>query len=251
MVVIAVAGGTGTAGRAVVAEAIHRGLEVRAFSRHLPHPDSPARVPGARYLQADAATGDGLQAALEGADVVVETLDSKSGASLKAMPSTTVNLLRAAQTADVRRAVLLSIVNSDQSTFHYYRIQAERAERYQRSELQTVTVQATQFHELLAGIFSTGARVGLIPAFRGASFQPISTADVARALFEAATGDRTEDHAGVVVGGPDVLSMRQLAVDWKSALHRRGIIVPLPLPGSFGRFLREAVMWCPKPPWTG
>lgn len=251
MVLIAVAGGTGTAGRAVVAEALRRGLEVRALSRHPPPSDSPARVPGATYLQADAGTGLGLHSALTGADVVVETLDNKSGAALKAMPATTANLLRAAQTAGVRRAVLLSIVNSDQSDLGYYRIQAERAALYQGSTYETVTIYATQFHELMAGIFTAGAKVGLIPTLRGVSFQPIAAADVARALLDAATRDVPEQHSRVVVGGPDVLTMRQLARQWKSGSHRRGVILPVPLPGSFGRFLREGRNLAPEAAMDG
>lgn len=53
----------------------------------------------------------------------------------------------------------------------------------------TSVVYSTQFHNLVAGIFSAGAKVGVIPAFRGVSFQTISTADVARVLIGEALVD--------------------------------------------------------------
>ena len=69
----------------------------------------------------------------------------------------------------------------------------------------TSVVYATQFHNLVAGIFAAGAKVGVIPAFHGVSFQPISTADVARVLL----GEALAGGAGAperLAGGPAVLS---------------------------------------------
>ncbi|WP_026555708.1 SDR family oxidoreductase [Arthrobacter sp. 35W] len=237
MVLIAVAGGTGTAGRAVVAECLARGLSVRVLSRHIPAPSAPAFVPGAAYARADASSGEGLAQALDGVDFLIETLDARSGAALKGLPAASASLLRAADAAGVKRAVLLSIVHAEECAMSYYGAQAQRAALYRQAPLPTAVVLATQFHNLVAGIFAAGARVGLIPVFRGVSFQPIATADVARVLVDAALSDAGPHHA-IVAGGPAVHSMKELALAWKAATGRRGLILPLPLPGSFGRFLR-------------
>lgn len=103
---IAVAGGTGLAGRAVVEEAVAAGHRVRSLSRHLPAADK--RVAGADYLQADFRTGDGVAAALEGVDAVVETMDARSGAALRSLPVMSVAVLAAAAKAGVGRSILLS-----------------------------------------------------------------------------------------------------------------------------------------------
>ncbi|WP_427018874.1 SDR family oxidoreductase [Pseudarthrobacter sp. P1] len=236
MVLIAVAGGTGTAGRAVAAECLGRGLEVRVISRHIPPASSPRFVAGAAYARADVSTGEGLAEALAGVDVLIETLDARSGAALKALPATTSALLAAS--AGVQRAVLLSIVNADQCAMSYYQAQAARAALYASAALPATVVFATQFHNLVAGIFAAGATVGLVPAFRGVSFQPIATADVARVLVDAALAPAAVA-SRVVAGGPAVATMAELARQWKAATGRRGLVVPLPLPGAFGRFLRE------------
>lgn len=237
MVKLAVAGGTGTAGQMVVAESVRRDYETRSLSRHTPATDDPARVAGAEYLVADAGSSQGLAEALAGVDVLIETLDGKAGAALQAMPNTTRTLLNAAEAAGVKRAVLLSIVNSDQSDYGYYQVQAQRAELYRRAGLATTVVYATQFHDLIASIYSAGAKVGLIPAFSRVSFQPIATADAARALLDAAVAE--EPPETVTVGGPQVLTMRQLAQQWRTVRRSKALIVPMPLPGSFGKFLRD------------
>lgn len=238
MTVIAVAGGTGTAGRAVVAEAVARGYVVRSISRHVPAPDDPRRVAGATYVLGDFHSGDGVPEALGGVDALIETLDARSGAALKALPVTTVAVLAAAARAGVGRCVLLSIVNAAQASIGYYQVQAARARSYESAGQPTGVVYATQFHNLVAGIFSVTAKTGVIPAFPGVSFQPIATADVARVLVDEAVATSAELHRTAVAGGPTIYSMKDLAWQWKAVTGRRGMVMSVPLPGSAGRFLR-------------
>ncbi|ALE06939.1 hypothetical protein AL755_18205 [Arthrobacter sp. ERGS1:01] len=241
MVVIAVAGGTGTAGRAVVQDAVARGYSVRSLSRHVPVDGDAKRVHGATYLEADFRTGRGVAEALAGVDVLVETLDARTGSALKALPSTSVAVLAAASHAGVSRCVLLTIVNAAECTMGYYQVQAARARSYEASGMATTVVYATQFHNLVAGLFSAGAKVGLIPAFSGVSFQPISTSDVARVLVDEAVAGLAPgapEHHSVQAGGPSVWTMKVLAEQWKSVTGRRGVVTAVRLPGAFGTFLR-------------
>ncbi|MCD4850400.1 hypothetical protein LN996_06210 [Arthrobacter sp. AK01] len=48
----------------------------------------------------------------------------------------------------------------------------------------------------------------------------------------------SERHCIRTVGGPEVLTMRQMAESWKTVTGRRGKIVELPLAGAMGSFLR-------------
>ncbi|MFI5084485.1 MAG: SDR family oxidoreductase [Actinomycetales bacterium] len=235
MSVIAVAGGTGTAGRAIAAEAIRRGFETRILSRHAP--EAGGAPSGVRHFPADLATGDGLAAALAGADIVVDATDGKSGRALQAMPQNSSNLLRAAQLAGADRAVLLSIAGADQSTLGYYKVQAARARRFNAAPMDTVIAYSTQFHDLLASLFAAGARIGLIPALGTARFQPIATAAMAAALLDAALKTSEEPHGSVSFGGPEVLPMKELARQWQAITGRRGLLVSVPVPGPVGRYL--------------
>lgn len=67
---ITVLGGTGYAGRAIVAEAARRGHEVVSFSRSLPE----ERIDGVEYAQGDVADEAALAAAVADADVIVAAL---------------------------------------------------------------------------------------------------------------------------------------------------------------------------------
>jgi uncharacterized protein YbjT (DUF2867 family) len=237
---ICVAGGTGEVGREVVRQALSRGHAVAVLSRNPPPAGSPEHHDGATYLRADVTTGEGLAEALAGADVVVDCLEGQSGRALRQFAAGGALLLAEALQAGVGRAILLSIINCDQSTYAFYRSKADKERVYARSQLETVTVRATQFHSLVAGLFAAGSRVGLIPVIRGARFQTISPADVAGALVEAAVepaaGDR---HRLRTVGGPEIEDMRDLARTWKRVTGARGVVAAFPLPGALGKFLSE------------
>lgn len=222
---IAVAGGTGTAGRAVVAEALTRGHQVRILSRHRP----VELANGVEHSVVDAFSGEGLADSLSGAGALVDTLDGKFGKAQKSLPGASARLLEAAQSAAVPRAVLLSIIGSDQSSYSYYQTQAERASLYLADDAGAV-VYATQFHQLVGSIFA--AIPGVIPVIAGASFQPVSVESVAVKILDA-----VESAAKVTrVAGPELLSMDELAAHWKAA-GNQGVRLRMPLPGEFGRFL--------------
>lgn len=239
MVLIAVVGGTGLAGRAVVHHAVSAGHQVRSLSRHLPAVEQ--QIAGAEYVQADLRAGTGVTTAFAEVEVLIDTLNASSGAALRALPATSGAVLNAAAQAEVRRCVLLTIVNAGECAMGYYQAQAARARSYEKSKLTTTVVAATQFHNLVAGIFAGGAKIGVIPAFMGVSVQPISTADVAAVLVaEALRGGRESERESeyVLAGGPAVHSMQELALMWKQATGSKALISPMPLPGSFGAFLR-------------
>jgi uncharacterized protein YbjT (DUF2867 family) len=239
MTTICVAGGTGQVGREVVRLAVASGHNVSVLSRHVPSVASPQHVDGATYFAGDVTTGDGLSAAMSGADVVIDCLEGQFGKAQKQFADGGGRLLAAAHLADLRKAVALSIINCDLSSSGYYASKAAKERKYAEPGLQTVVVRATQFHGLVAMIFAAGAKVRLVPIFRGVSFQSISPLDVAAALLHEALDDsQQEDHRVVTIAGPQRLTMREMAESWKSTTGGRGKIIHVPLPGPMGRVLR-------------
>lgn len=236
MATVLVAGGTGEAGAAVVAELLGRGHDVRVLSRRGGSP-----IAGAQSAPADLISGSGLAEALTGVDVVVDTTDGKSRRARPVLTIGAANLLAAAGAAHVTRMVLLSIVNVDRGPLAYYRAKSEQERRYRDSGLDTRIVRATQFHSFVPMLCGPAARVGLLPAFTDTAFQPIDVRDVARALADAAEAPPDEPgRAGVpqVVGGPEILPMHDLVREWKRAAGVRGVVAPIRLPGGLGRFWR-------------
>ncbi len=233
MSTVLVAGGTGTAGSAVVAELSARGHAVRVLTRRVP----AGLPPGAVHTPGDLMTGAGLTDAVAGVDVVVSAVNGQSTATRPVFTTGARTLAAAAQAAGVRRAVVLSIVGVDRLAFSYYEAIAEQERIWAASGVDTRIVRSTQFHPLLRSLFATGARLGVLPAARGARFQPIAPTEVGRALADSALADAAP---GLVeIGGPEVVSMRDLAADYKRVTGSRAVVLGLPVPGAPGRFLQE------------
>lgn len=233
---VLVVGGTGLAGRAVTNEAVGRGHDVIVASRRVPDDDSEQYVLGAVYETADIVSGDGLEAVLDGVDVLVDTTNGTGRTAAHVFAHGSQNLLHTAARFGVHQAVLLSIVNVDQSGYSYYRAKAAQERVYRESPLSTRILRTTQFHDFVSSIFARGT-AGVIPAPSKTSFQPIAVTDVARLLVDAVDGQGEEDST-LTVGGPKVETTRELAEQWKAATGARGAIVPVRLGGQLGTFLR-------------
>ncbi|WP_433874443.1 SDR family oxidoreductase [Sinomonas atrocyanea] len=236
MALLLVAGGTGAAGRATAREALGRGWQVRSLSRTLP---APTRVlDGVEYVRADVASGSGLAAALDGVEVVIDTLEARRGRALRGYPLAGRRLLDAARGSGVDRAVSVSIMACDQFPLRYYRSKVAKEQVYAAHALPTTVVRCGQFHDLLGSLFERGERFGFLPILPQARLQPIDLSDVARALVDAA-----EAPAGgfflTAACGPEVRSMRSLAGAWRTATGSTARVVDLPVPGRAARVLAE------------
>ncbi len=227
---VLVVGGTGTAGRAVVRELLRRGHVVRVLSRH-----ADGVEPGARHTPADLTTGDGLAAAVDGVDAVVDVSNIptlKGDLAREFFVGATRRLVAAEAAAGVRRHVLLSIVGIDRMPTGYYKAKLAQeqalAEAAGGAGVAWGVLRATQFHDF-AGIMLKQARRGPVVVVPALTVRPVDTDDVAAALADAVEAD-TSGHLPVLAGPRTV----QLTDMVRSLLRRRGeraLVVPLPVPG--------------------
>lgn len=217
MTSILVTGGTGTLGRAVVSELTSSGLPVRVLSRR----------PGPDRVVADLVTGTNLAGALSGVDTVVHLATTLRG---RRDVTATRNLVAAA--GDVRHLVFVSIVGIDRIPIGYYKGKLA-AERIVSTVPHTI-LRATQFHDLVRTLLAGAAKLPLmpLPAMRA---QPVDVRDVATRLAELVTDSprgRVPD-----LGGPEVHSLTELAIQYLRATGRHRKPVPIRLPGrAFGAF---------------
>jgi uncharacterized protein YbjT (DUF2867 family) len=236
-VTIAVPGGTGTLGRAVVEELVRRGHDVRVLSRRPPGRPQP----GSTHHAVDVATGAGLEAALAGVDAVVDATNTP-GSGRKATPllvDGTRRLLAAEAQAHVGHHVAISIVGIDAVPLSYYRAKLAQEQVVQAGPVPWSIVRATQFHDLLDWIFATTARAGIVPAmgFPVAPVDPRIVAGVLASAAEAGPGGRLAP-----VGGPESAPLGELAREWARARERRVLALALPLPRAMGRALRSGAL---------
>ena len=98
-----VTGGTGTLGRLVVPRLQDAGYDVRVLSRYI-HDG----LEGFEFVAGDLATGGGIDAAVEGTEIIVHLAGDKKGDEHKAQ-----NLVRAASRNGTQHLAYISVVGAD------------------------------------------------------------------------------------------------------------------------------------------
>ncbi len=238
-----VTGGTGTLGRRVVPRLLDAGRTVRVLSRQ-----SREAGDGIEFVTGDLATGDGIDAAVAGAEVIVHCAGSNKGDEDK-----TLNLVRAASRAGTRHLVYISVVGADRvpvesaidrGMFGYFasKLAAERV--VAASDLPWTTLRATQFYDLILLVVRQMVRLPVIPLPAGFRFQPVDAGEVAARLVELALGTP----AGLVsdLAGPKVYSTAGLLHGYLRASHKHRPIVPVWLPGKAARAVRNGANLAPE-----
>ncbi|KQQ98397.1 3-beta hydroxysteroid dehydrogenase [Arthrobacter sp. Leaf141] len=221
---IAVAGGTGTVGRHVVAVATERGHQVVSMSRS---------------EGVDLVTGRGLDQALRGIETVIDVSGVQALSTKKAVDfftSATQNLLAAEKAAGVMYHVVLSIVGIDHANSGLYAGKLVQEDEVRHGVIPWTLLRSTQFHEFVP-MSIKAASVGplvFVPTMRT---QPIAAKEVAAALVDAAEAGpqgRLPD-----LGGPQAEQLRGLVAAYLAKTHQKKRIVPLHLPGPMGKAMRN------------
>lgn len=189
---IVVIGGTGLIGSKVVAKLNDHGHNA---------------VPAAPNTGVNTITGEGLDDALKGADVVVDVSNSPSFAPddvMQFFTTSTTNLLRAEAAAGVRHHVALTIVGTNRPhAIPYFAAKVAQEKLIRESGMPYSLVHATQFFEFLGSIadVSTDGNTVRLP---GALIQPMAAEDVSTAVARAAAGSPLGD---VEIAGPEAFGL--------------------------------------------
>jgi uncharacterized protein YbjT (DUF2867 family) len=239
---ILVTGGTGTLGRHVVRRLRDAGRDVRVLSLGIHEAED-----GIEYVTGDLAKDEGIDAAVEGAEIIVHCAGSSKGDEDKAR-----NLLRAASRAGTRHLVYISVVGADRipiasgidrAMFGYFgsKLAAERA--VAESGLPWTTLRATQFHDLHLKVAQQMTKLPVIPVPAGFRFQPVDAEEVAARLVELALGTP----AGLVpaIAGPRVYEMAEMLRGYLRARGKHRLMVPVRIPGKAARAFRAGANLAP------
>jgi uncharacterized protein YbjT (DUF2867 family) len=209
---IAVAGASGRIGR----------LTIEALERKGHQPVAVGRSTGA-----DAYTGAGLDAALDGVDVVADVLNTHARDEAEIVDffaTTTANLLAAEQRAGVRHHVLLSIVGLDRGQrVPHYSGKREQQRLVTAGPTPWSIVAATQFLDFAGMVAGWTERddVATIPPLL---VQPIALPDVAAALADVAVEPPL--NAAIEVAGPETQDLVDMARRTYEARGRKITLVP-------------------------
>jgi uncharacterized protein YbjT (DUF2867 family) len=186
---IVVIGGTGLIGSKTVAILRNEGHEV---------------VAAAPNTGVNTITSEGLEAALAGAQVVVDLANSpsfESSAVLDFFRMHENNLLAAEKRAGVAHHIALSIVGTDRSPDNgYFRAKVAQEDMIKGSGIPYTIIRSTQFMEFLDAIANAGDTGGSVRIATGL-FQPIAADDVAAIVAEVALAEPR--NGTIEIAGPD------------------------------------------------
>jgi len=230
MATILVTGGTGTLGHPLVHRLLDDGHDVRSLSRR---PHTGTERPRPQSYAVDLRDGTGLPEALAGVDAIVHCASTPAGGDMEAAG----RLVQAARAAGVPHLVYISIVGVDRVPLRYYRTKLAVERLIEDSGIGWTVLRTTQFHDLVLQLIKAGARSPVLPVPTGVRVQPVEVHEVAARLAELAAGPP----AGRVpdLGGPEVLTTRDLVRTTLEAGGRRRLLMPLWLPGPTAAALRR------------
>jgi len=223
---IAVAGGTGLVGRLLVEELSAGG--------HDP-------VVLARSVGVDVTTGAGLDAALDGAEAVVDVSNvttTRRGPAERFFATGTRHLIEAGRRAGVGHHVVLSIVGVDRVDQGYYAAKRAQERAVLDGGVPATVLRATQFHEFAGQLLErVPGPVAVVPRMR---VQPIAAREVAAAL--AALVEDTPAGMAPELAGPEVHEFVDLVRKVLAARGSRRPVLPVRLPGRPGRLAAEGAL---------
>lgn len=203
---IVVIGGTGLIGSQLVSLLQKTGNEVVAASPNT----------GVNTL-----TGEGLERALQNADVVVDVSNSPSfedTAVMNFFKTSNGNLLAAEKKAGVQHHIALSVVGTQKlQASGYFRAKQVQEDLIKASGIPYTIVHATQFFEFAGGIVYMGT-VGEKVVLPDANIQPIASRDVAAFLAKTATGSPVNKI--LEIGGPEKFDMTAWIKQYVAATHK-------------------------------
>ncbi len=205
---VAVAGATGTIGRAVVRECVGRGLEVTALVRSEQDKAWP-EFAGARIRVVDLGDSATLEIALQdiAPEAVISCIASRSGAPDDAMRvdyQANANLLNAALGARTARFVLLSAICVQRPHLAFQRAKLQFEAELQAAPIEYTIVRPTAFFKSVSGQVARVAAGKPFLLFDDGELtrcKPISDADLARFIVDS-LNDPAARGAILPVGGP-------------------------------------------------
>lgn len=239
---VLVTGGTGHLGRDIVRLLAAQGHPVRVLARR------PGRDPAVEWVRGDLGTGAGVAEAVAEVDAVIHAATHSPAAQrghlrtgdLVRSPSDvdvdgTRRLLAEADRAGVRHFLHVSIVGVQHARVPYSRMKAAAENLVREGPVPWSIVPATGFYWLLARMLDAMTRRRVSPLPANLRIQPVDSADfaayVVECLVDGPGGMRAD------FGGPQVLTLVEMARQYLAARGVDRRIVALPMPGFVLRAL--------------
>lgn len=257
---VLVTGASGLVGTHACRELAKRGWKIRALVRNAEK--AAGRLAGlpVEIITADIRDRDGLAWAMTGTTAVVHlaaiAIERRGQSYEEVNAAATARLVQAALDTGLRRFVYLSQNGaSSRSPSRFLRSKGMAEDRVRESALEWTVLRPSvivgpedEFVNVLARLVRLMPLVYPLPGGGQACFQPIAVGDVAQVIGGAL--DRSETIGGVyALGGPAVLTLRQMVERILVAMDERRMLVGVPV-GALRPLVAIAAQLLPNPPVT-
>lgn len=209
---ILVIGGTGLIGKDVCKELESAGHQV---------------IVGTPSKGVDILTGEGLAAALEETDIVIDLSNSKSPdgeTALHFFQTAGKNLVQAEKKANIKHHLVLSIVGTPVAQhIGYLQAKKQQEDTIAASGIPYTIIRSTQFHEHISTIIAVQGQ-GKEVHVSTIDYQPIAAADVVNYIIKFAL---EKPKNGIVeIAGPDRAPMNEFVEKYLAEKQEDKIVVP-------------------------
>lgn len=186
-------------------------------------------------LGVDTVTGEGLDAAIAGTDIVVDVTNAASfgdSAALDFFKASTKNLLAAAAEAGVAHYLALSVVGTPLLVeSDYFRAKMVQENLIRASNRPHTILRSTQFYEFISGLIDIGAQ-GDVVRLPPALMRPVAAEEVAAFLAELTVSTPL---GGIVeIGGPEQFGVDEIARIYLTANEDERPVITDPSTSYFG-----------------
>ena len=234
-------GGSGFVGRYAVRGLAKRGLRVRAAVRRpdlAGHLQPMGAVGQIHPVQANVRYPDSVRLVLEGADIAINFVAVLAASGRQTYDAVHVegarNVARAAKDAGVKTLIHVSAIGADpDSPSGYGRSKALGEQAVLEEFPEAIIVRPSivfgpedEFYNRFAGLAQAAPFLPLIGGGHS-KFQPVYVGDLADAIIAAADG-RARPGTVYEIGGPEVLTFRQILDSVKTWTDRKRMYLPMP-----------------------
>lgn len=240
---ILVTGGAGYIGSHIVRRLAKGGQPVRVLVRDPSRAQAEGRLAGlaVEQVQGDVTDPASLTPALDGVGVVIHTvaiaIEKGRGSYETVNAQGTVNIVRAAQAAGVRRFINLSQMGADPEVPYRFLASKGRAQQaVAASDLDWTAFRPSvifgpedEFANTFARLVPFSPIIYPIIGDETSRFQPVWVEDVVAAVVASIDQEETYRQE-YELGGPEVLTMEQIERRTLQAVGARRIMVRFPLP---------------------
>jgi uncharacterized protein YbjT (DUF2867 family) len=258
-----ITGATGYIGSHLVARLVAQGEHPRCLVRDRKRAAALLPVEKVELVQGETIKPETLEEAVRGVDTIVHaafmTADRKQSPGNSYEETNvfgTLNLMRAAKAAGVKRVIEISGLGTKpdrRGTYMQGRFLAEKIAMESRLDW-TIIRPSVLFGPdapFIKGLTDLLRTAPVVPLIGGGKmlFQPIYVEDVVTVITKVLAEPEKSSHKIYTIGGPDYYSFQEIFALLTDAMHikRPEVFVPRPLVG-LGAAMMELVL--PKPPLT-